>query len=324
MNQKARVAKAFLKLYLNKRIPLKVNHHVTYRCNLKCDFCKRRTVKTLELDTSQIMELMVEFKKMGTVYWIFNGGEPLLRRDIIELIEYAKKLNFHCTLISNGALISQKIDGLEQIDKILINILGPKKIEDKIKGKGHYETVIKTLQILSNKNISTEILTVLFNKNLEYLTDLITLAEKFKIGIRFQPIAIHEQDRSCLAKKYFPHKNEFCKTIDWLIEQKINGRPVFSSVEYLNVIKNIWLKKSYPQKCWATKAYCNITSDGYIVPCCARLSFHRSRQLRLQKNFKKTFNSLPNVQHCIGCSYSGPLEFNMYLDKIFNFFRIKF
>jgi len=311
------------RLYLNKKSPLKVNHHITYKCNLKCAFCKRISENIPELNTTQIKDMMGEFKKIGCLYWMFNGGEPLLRNDIGELIQHAKKLNFYCTLISNGVLIPKRIDELKQVDKVLINILGPEKIEDKIKSRGHYKKVVKALNVLSDQNIPTEILTVIFNGNIRHINDLIDLAEKFGAGIRFQLISVHEQDKSGLAKKYFPNNEEFSSLIDWLVVQKKHKKFITSSTEYFKIVKNALLNKHH-EKCWAAKAYCNITPQGDIVPCCAKLSSYKPKSLGTINSFKTDFEYLPDMSGCNDCYYSGPLEFNIFLNNIFYPFRRKF
>jgi len=93
-------------------IPLKVTHNITYRCNLNCSFCllKKRLNKpdSPEMDTSQIKRMMREFKQIGTKFWLFSGGEPLLREDLGELISYAKdKMDFHCGISTNGTLLPE-------------------------------------------------------------------------------------------------------------------------------------------------------------------------------------------------------------------------
>jgi len=82
---KVSIAKIF-----NYKIPLKVKQYITYRCNLSCLFCARRTAAKEEMATLQIKNMMKEFKDMGTIFWEFTGGEPLLREDFAELAAYAK------------------------------------------------------------------------------------------------------------------------------------------------------------------------------------------------------------------------------------------
>lgn len=283
--------------------PIKVTYYLTYRCNLSCAFCRRRDALQKELSSQEAMNMMKNFKKMGTVLWNFNGGEPLMRKDIGELIDYSKKLGFYTSLITNGTLIKGKAEAIRNIDHADISIDGDETIHDSIRGSGAYGKTLEGLEILKDLKISTAIMTVINKKSIPKLEHVIQLAERFGCSIKFQPVAVHPKDITEDAKSFFPSKEDFTNTINWIIQQKKNGRPIFSSMAYLEKIKDSWPDQQNKIRCYAGKFHCNITPDGKISPCCAKLSKIEAPSLQ----------ELPDMSKCQECFYSGPLELNLIL-----------
>ncbi len=83
---------------------------VTYRCNLKCDFCYVGERKTKELNTNDWKKILYKIYYEARVPSVsFTGGEPLLRNDIIKLVEYANGIGLWTNLITNGTLLGSSL-----------------------------------------------------------------------------------------------------------------------------------------------------------------------------------------------------------------------
>jgi radical SAM protein with 4Fe4S-binding SPASM domain len=93
--------------------PFLVVWDVTHRCNLRCLHCYQDAQKTLpdELTTEEAREVLDDLADAGVAAVAFSGGEPLMRRDMPELITYAKKKGFFVSLASNGTLIDDPVAG---------------------------------------------------------------------------------------------------------------------------------------------------------------------------------------------------------------------
>ncbi|MDE0895601.1 MAG: radical SAM protein, partial [Planctomycetota bacterium] len=107
--------------------PIHMFLEVTYRCNLRCNFCQyldiiKGEVKTSgpvkEFTTDEIKKAIDEFPKGRLI--TFSGGETLARKDFPETLKYASKRN-RTHIITNGALIK------EEIAQLYID-LAPKRI----------------------------------------------------------------------------------------------------------------------------------------------------------------------------------------------------
>lgn len=95
--------------------PLHIFLEVTYRCNLRCNFCQyldiiKGEVKTVgpvkEFTTEEIKKAIDEFPRGRLI--TFSGGETLVRRDFTEILSYASKTH-RTHIISNGALINDEV-----------------------------------------------------------------------------------------------------------------------------------------------------------------------------------------------------------------------
>ncbi len=78
---------------------------LTYRCPLQCPYCSNPVDIARyrdELDTEGWKKVMREARAMGAVQLGFSGGEPLVRKDLEELIAYASGLGFYTNLITSG------------------------------------------------------------------------------------------------------------------------------------------------------------------------------------------------------------------------------
>ena len=94
-----------------KFIPLVVSWNLTRKCNLKCSHCYiNATTKELdgELNTEESKQLIDQIAEVSRPLLILSGGEPLLRKDVYELIRYGTEKGLRMGLGSNGGLIDTK------------------------------------------------------------------------------------------------------------------------------------------------------------------------------------------------------------------------
>ena len=89
-------------------VPLSVHLDITYRCNERCEHCYLEHSGDNELTTAEIRGFLKQFADAGTFFLTISGGEPLLRRDCFEIIEFARELKFNVKLKTNAVLIREK------------------------------------------------------------------------------------------------------------------------------------------------------------------------------------------------------------------------
>lgn len=90
---------------------------LTENCNLHCSYCRPETVLqeiSGQMTTAEILRLCRIFAEIGVRKFKLTGGEPLLRRDLYQLIAGIKQIEGveQVTLTTNGVLLGRKIDAL--------------------------------------------------------------------------------------------------------------------------------------------------------------------------------------------------------------------
>lgn len=152
---------------LGKRIPLAVTYYVTYRCNYRCRYCHLWKTQAAEMNTEQAKQMIKEFDQMGAVKMGFTGGEPLLRKDIGDLISYAHERNMLTTLCSNGELVEDRLHDLSDLDVIQISFDGPREIHERYRRNSNYENVVSGIRRAHEAGISVVASTVLTKDNID-------------------------------------------------------------------------------------------------------------------------------------------------------------
>ncbi|MGH8845928.1 MAG: pyrroloquinoline quinone biosynthesis protein PqqE, partial [Polaromonas sp.] len=90
--------------------PLWLLVELTYRCPLHCVFCYNPTQHARlqdELSTAQWVNVMRQARALGAAQLGFSGGEPLLRDDLEELVQEARRLGFYTNLITSGVSFTE-------------------------------------------------------------------------------------------------------------------------------------------------------------------------------------------------------------------------
>ncbi|RLI70243.1 heme biosynthesis protein [Archaeoglobales archaeon] len=112
--------------------------NITLKCNLKCLHCYASTAMIMsELKTEDCLDIIDQLAEIKVPVILFSGGEPLLRQDIYEIVEYATSKKINCVLSTNGTLITP--DVAEKIKEagfvyVGISIDGLEVIHDRFRG----------------------------------------------------------------------------------------------------------------------------------------------------------------------------------------------
>ena len=102
---------------------------------------------------NEIKSLIDDLKKNGVKLLTMHGGEPLVRKDFFEIVEYATSKSILTRIISNGALITPEFAERivsSGIEHITFSIDGPEKIHDNIRGvKGTFKKMKNAIAYIS-------------------------------------------------------------------------------------------------------------------------------------------------------------------------------
>lgn len=156
---------------MREKRPYAVTIELLTACNMSCIHCYIPEHNNMgNMSTEKIKELLVELKRLGTLEITFTGGEIFLRKDLLELIKYARKLGFNVSLFTNGTLIDEEIAkelGELYIQYISLTIFSlNESINDKITQKsGSLKKIMKTLELLDKYKIKVQIKTPVMECN---------------------------------------------------------------------------------------------------------------------------------------------------------------
>jgi MoaA/NifB/PqqE/SkfB family radical SAM enzyme len=132
--EKVRAAGKFLEVKARRR-PLSVSLEVTKRCNARCDFCDYWKIT----DREEATDFTDVIRRFDPLVVVFTGGEPMLRRDLVSIVQSIKALPGYryLTLLTHGGFLSEKkILSLVEagINQINISMNYPDARQDKERG----------------------------------------------------------------------------------------------------------------------------------------------------------------------------------------------
>jgi heme d1 biosynthesis radical SAM protein NirJ len=130
------------------------------RCNLNCKHCYSLSADVDfpgELSTDEVFAVMDDLKAFRVPVLILSGGEPLLRRDIFEISDRAKRMGFYVGLSSNGALIdaaaSERIAAVGY-DYVGVSLDGIGAVHDAFRRKeGAFEASLAGMRLCRDRGI---------------------------------------------------------------------------------------------------------------------------------------------------------------------------
>ena len=178
--------------------PMKVQWDIFWRCNSKCLTCDRWIDKEglSMMPIEREKEFLDELAAMNTFSVAFSGGEPFLRKDIFELIKYAKKVGLTTSLNSNALLIKEGVaDKIidSGLDMIYFSLDGAKaETNDYIRGvPGGFDKTFKAIKLLQEKRKEKPKILInctVNNKNVSELVELVRISSDAGVdGITIQP-----------------------------------------------------------------------------------------------------------------------------------------
>lgn len=254
---------------------------VTSRCNLRCRYCYASggESNTRELTTLEIYKVINQLLKIGVKDLIIGGGEPLLRDDLFEIVEYAKERHFYVGVSSNGTLfdeiITQKLAKLP-IDHIQISLdASTSKLHDYLRNAVIFNKVIDSIKMLVDFGVTVWVETVVTKKNLSEIPKICKLCADLGV-VRFKPTRMIPIGRARQEPDLMLSKGELKSLIistRRLASEYKNRLTVLVDQTFLSLIdpkfkakKISWLEEKY-FGCKAARTICAILSDGTVTPC---------------------------------------------------------
>jgi len=263
--------------------PLMVNLTVTRECNLRCKHCYSDATDSPyqnELTTDEAKRVITEIAHTGTRLLIFDGGEPLMRDDIYELIAHANDSGLQPMLGTNATLLSTEAAGRMKkagIKTIAISIHGSdaKSHDDFCGIEGSWQRAMAGIRNVTTVGIPFQINTCIYRHNLTQFDAIVNLAknlgamavEVFRFvpvgrGKEYPDLVLTTEEQKQLISQIIQHQ---------LNDQNMVYRCVGTPQYWVEVERTVTDKEAKMRFirscCGAALRYCCVFYEGTVYPC---------------------------------------------------------
>lgn len=292
-------------------------HHaqwlVTRKCNYRCVGCNVwKEQDQNELSTDEIKKGLDILKKLGIVELVLSGGDPLLRDDIGEIIDYASNL-FVTTVYDNGSMAAKKIDALRKVDFVAISIDSLDEAKnDYIKSvPGAWKNATQAVETLHKEGIKVSVTPTISQKNLYEIVDITNHFTGKGIPVWY---CLYSYDTSVDSNQLFrigKANDEFVITdkqamvdlCNSLIEMKKKNKKILMTNKLIEALRSIYEEDKRTWKCQALNHFLVVDHLGRVAGCHSR-NFAGSVFDLPQKWKSEEFKELRETYHeCTQCNY---------------------
>ena len=304
---------------LEKKIPFVVQLNLTGRCNLRCVHCcvvkgdrERGKDKSAapELNLTEIRRILEQLARAGCLMLTLSGGEVLLREDLINIIQYARKLNFAVKVFTNGTFVGKKeAETFRDLHlyEVHVSLYAAKaKVHDAITAvPGSFEKTLQGIRRLRKEGVSVKIKCAIMRQNVREYGKVYDLAMDLGAGYAFDPAITARDDGNKDTLKHRVSQEDL---------QRIFQDPLFRNERQIEGVDNFSCLTSriYEQvPCSAGHNLCFISPEGEVTPCvqlpisCGnlrnhdfdRIWHHSPQMLQIRRMLMK------DVRGCETCSY---------------------
>ncbi|MDX5436431.1 MAG: radical SAM protein, partial [Pontibacter sp.] len=154
--------------------PVLCNYYVTYRCNAKCSFCDIWERPSPYITLEDVEQNLRDLKRLGVQVIDFTGGEPLLHRQLDQMLDMAHGMGFITTLTTNAMLYPKLASRLKgKVDMLHFSLDSAHKEEhDKGRGVACYDFVMESIKVAKQLGERPDILFTVFRHNLHQLEEV--------------------------------------------------------------------------------------------------------------------------------------------------------
>jgi len=234
---------------------------ITHQCNYHCSYCifscNSKKISG-ELSTEECFHVIDELVKNGFKYLKITGGEPFLRKDILDILRYASK-RMITDISTNASLITEEmVEELNQIPLKMIHVSldGNLKEHEAVRGENTYLRTIRGLECLKKSKNKVRIGSVIHKENENSLENVVKIGEEFLADEVIFSIMelIHGQDISQCCTK---NNEALVSILDEIKKEHPN----------ICVSYNFGKQPNYVCRCPGGDKFIYINHLGQISPC---------------------------------------------------------
>ncbi len=265
----APVGKLVDQFQLGLDAPICLTWELTYACNLACVHCLSSSGRRDpdELSTEECKAVIDELQRMQVFYVNIGGGEPTVRRDFWELVDYATAHQVGVKFSTNGSRITpevaRRLAASDYVD-VQISLDGATAtVNDAVRGEGSYATAVGGMQNLADAGFGGfKISVVITRENVSQLDAFKAIADQY--GAQLRLTRLRPSGRGAdVWDQLHPTAGQQRELYDWLMahgEQVLTGDSFFHLAAFGEALPGLNL-------CGAGRVVCLIDPVGDVYAC---------------------------------------------------------
>jgi mycofactocin radical SAM maturase len=249
--------------------PICLTWELTYACNLSCVHCLSSSGRRDpgELTTAECKRVIDELERMQVFYVNIGGGEPTVRPDFWELVDYATAHHVGVKFSTNGVKITPEVAArLAASDYVDVQISldgATAEVNDAVRGPGSYATALRAMQHLADAGFAGfKISVVMTRHNVDQLDAFKALADRF--GAQLRITRLRPSGRGAdVWDELHPTAAQQRQLYDWLLargESVLTGDSFFHLAGYGEGLPGL-------NMCGAGRVVCLIDPVGDVYAC---------------------------------------------------------
>ena len=247
--------------------PVNITWEITRRCNLNCIHCLSGSsvASPGELDLTECKNIADQLAASGVFEINFGGGEPLMQDYFLPLLRYIHDKGIVTCISTNGTVLTDEFIEFFT-DNPLVNIQvsldgATAEVNDRIRGRGTFDRIVRGIERLAEKNISLSINTVVTSLNFYQLPELKEMAASY--GARLRVSRFRPSGRARDSWDMLRLNSEQLRELSaWIGDDPsiLTGDSFFS-------ISQDGRRQLGLDMCGACKLTCCIDPCGFVYPC---------------------------------------------------------
>jgi mycofactocin radical SAM maturase len=249
--------------------PICLTWELTYACNLACVHCLSSSGRRdpRELNTAECKAVIDELERMQVFYVNIGGGEPTVRPDFWELIDYATEHHVGVKFSTNGIKITPDIAArLAASDYVDVQISldgATAEVNDAVRGRGSYDTALQAMTNLAAAGMrGYKISVVMTRHNVSQLDEFKAIADRFDAQLRITRLRPSGRGADTWDELHVTADQQR-QLYDWLVargEDVLTGDSFFHLAGYGDALPGLNL-------CGAGRVVCLIDPVGDVYAC---------------------------------------------------------
>ena len=249
--------------------PICLTWELTYACNLSCVHCLSSSGRRdpRELSTAECKAVIDELERMQVFYVNIGGGEPTVRPDFWELVDYATAHHVGVKFSTNGVKITpavaRRLAASDYVD-VQISLDGATAdVNDAVRGAGSYDTALRAMANLADAGFTGfKISVVMTRQNVAQLDAFKSIADRFQAQLRITRLRPSGRGAD-VWNELHPTADQQRELYDWLVahgEGVLTGDSFFHLAAFGESLPGLNL-------CGAGRVVCLIDPVGDVYAC---------------------------------------------------------